>query len=157
MAAQLKALLEEGNVEMAMHLAARADDASGLQVLLKHGAAVDVRGTLNSTPLHTAAKHGCLAAAAVLVESADVNAADDYGTTPLHVAALGCFPAVVELLLAAGAKAEAKTIEGDTPLHWANKYYTRREEFPHMNEREFAERTIQRSRVLSALVKALAE
>ncbi len=157
MAAQLEALLAEGCAELAMHLAAQADDAPGLEVLLEKGAPVDARNARNSTPLHTAAEHASLAAAAVLIKSANVNATNDYGETPLHVAARGWSSAMVELLLGAGAVATAKTPEGDTPLLMANKYYTQRKEFPDLSERKFAEQTIQRSKVLAALLKALSK
>ena len=140
---------------MTMHLAAQADDASGLEALLGHGAAVDARNARGDTPLHTAALHGSLAAAAVLIKPADVNATDKDGVTPLHLAARGWSLAMVEMLLGAGAVASAKTRDGDTPLHWANKYFTKREEFPHMDEIEFAEQTIRRSHVISALLRAL--
>ena len=144
--------------EMTMHLAAQADDAPGLKALLEKGVFVDARNASGSTPLHTAALHGSLKAAAVLLlKFANVKATDNLGTTPIHVAARGWSSAMVELLLGAGADPSAKDRDGDTPLRWANRYYTRREEFPHLTEREFAEQTIRRSRVISALLKALEE
>jgi ankyrin repeat protein len=49
----------------------------------------------------------------------NVNARDEIGKTPLHVAAAVGNKGAVELLLAKGADANAKDQLGKTPLHWA--------------------------------------
>ena len=51
---------------------------------------------------------------------ADVNAKDNKGWSPLHVAAaFNPSPAVLEVLLKAGADVNAKDKDGETPLHFA--------------------------------------
>ena len=49
---------------------------------------------------------------------ADLNATEEDGETPLHVAALRGPKETVELLLAKGADVNAKDENGVTPLHW---------------------------------------
>ena len=51
-----------------------------------------------------------------------MNVVDDNGDTLLHAAAHGEDPAVVELLLAAGADVNARAVDGETPLHEAAKW-----------------------------------
>ena len=47
---------------------------------------------------------------------AEVNAKDDSGYTPLHLAARWNYLAVAQLLISSGADLEAKDNNGDTPL-----------------------------------------
>ena len=54
----------------------------------------------------------------------DVNAANDFGETPLHWAAYYSPAEVVELLLQHGADVNARTNYGATPLHWAAGHST---------------------------------
>jgi ankyrin repeat protein len=55
----------------------------------------------------------------LLASKADVNAKDDTGGTPLHLAAKYDSRDVAELLLANGADVDSKNIKGWTPLHVA--------------------------------------
>ncbi len=50
---------------------------------------------------------------------AALNATDDSGATPLHLAALNCRTNVLALLLEKGAKVNVKEKRGATPLHFA--------------------------------------
>lgn len=51
---------------------------------------------------------------------ADINKADDYGRTPLHVAASAGYPEMVRFLIEYGADLHASTKgELQTPLHFA--------------------------------------
>ena len=49
----------------------------------------------------------------------DINEPDEYGRTPLHLAAQEGRTETVLFLIAAGAKVNAKSQNGRTPLHWA--------------------------------------
>ena len=55
----------------------------------------------------------------LLARNAEVDARDDLGGTPLHVAAVNGNKDVVELLLASKAHVNAKTNRGLTPLSLA--------------------------------------
>ena len=56
----------------------------------------------------------------MLDQGADVNAADDYGRTPLQLAAVTNYePSVIKLLLDRGADVNARADDGWTPLHLA--------------------------------------
>ena len=58
----------------------------------------------------------------LLVErGADVCSTDQYRITPLHWAAIGTSPDVLNLLISRGANVNAKDKWGSTPLHWIAK------------------------------------
>ncbi|MBX3605398.1 MAG: ankyrin repeat domain-containing protein [Piscinibacter sp.] len=57
--------------------------------------------------------------AALIAGGADLEAADGPGWRPLHLAAMEDFAAGVSMLLAAGARVDARNRRGDTPLHHA--------------------------------------
>lgn len=66
----------------------------------------------------------CLAGNVVFAESlikngADVNAKNEYGETPLHLAASNEYDNMVEFLIKNGADINAKTERGNTPLQYA--------------------------------------
>jgi hypothetical protein len=69
------------------------------------------------TALHLAANKDV--AELLLANHADVSAKDNYGDTPLHMAALDGHKDVVELLLANGADVNVQNKRGETPLHKA--------------------------------------
>ena len=50
---------------------------------------------------------------------ADVNAKNEYGSTPLYFAARNKNPEVVTILIEAGAEVNARDNIGSTPLYWA--------------------------------------
>ena len=71
-----------------------------------------------TTPLHYAAAYGSVEALRVILSAgADVNAANDFGATPLMWAIAE--PEKVHLLVAAGADVNAKSRMGRTPLYLA--------------------------------------
>ena len=85
------------------------------------GADIAAPGPGSFTPLHFAALHTPVEVIRVLIErGADPNALAWNGFTPLLLAALGNdVPAVLEALLAAGAKRDVRTEGGRTRLHLA--------------------------------------
>ncbi len=105
--------------------AVRYGDLDVLKKLIELGA--DVRqvdgGGLN--PVGRAVLGNQVEAARILIEhGADVNHADKIGMTPLLYAASIDFgdAAMIELLLGAGARADARTKEGATALELARRY-----------------------------------
>ena len=87
---------------------ARAGDAAALKV--------EPRGPDGTTALHWAAHRDDLVALELLIRGgADVNAANDYGATPLSLACTNGSAEVVARLLEAGADPEART-GGETAL-----------------------------------------
>lgn len=56
-------------------------------------------------------------------EGANVNSKDDFGRTPLHLAAESCQKDIIELLLVKGAEIDEKDEDyGFTPLHYAARF-----------------------------------
>lgn len=55
----------------------------------------------------------------LLIKKADVNAKNNTGLAPLHMAAIWCHKDAAELLLAKGADVDVRDVVGFTPLHWA--------------------------------------
>ena len=76
---------------------------------------LQTRDSDGNTPLHIAVRDDNMAEVQALLDSgADVNARNDYGTTPLH--SVRSNAALVQLLLANGADINASTAHNDTPL-----------------------------------------
>jgi len=96
-------------------------DIKEAERLLSSGADVNERWFDNYTPLHFAAFYASQPnVAALLIEKgADVNAKDNYGRTPLYVAAWKGQVNFVTLLLKKGADPGIATNEGKTPLRIA--------------------------------------
>ena len=75
---------------------------------------MELCGNLASVPYH------CLDILYRYTPGADINKADDYGRTPLHVAAAADYPEMVRFLLDNGADFKLTTKgELQTPLHFA--------------------------------------
>lgn len=103
----------------ALHLAA-GTSLPIVELLLRHGADVNVRDFGDNTPLHMAAEAGKLEIVrALLAKKADVLAVNRQRVTPiLNAASSGSVP-VVEALLAAGADLKNVDNLGETALHRA--------------------------------------
>ena len=87
-------------------------------LLHKHGAAVDVRGVKERTPLHVASGFGQVDTMLWLIDhGADVNSRQDDLWTPLHLAARNHRADAVQLLLDHNADVDARNNEGNTPLY----------------------------------------
>jgi len=108
----------------ALHFAAFGGQVDVLELLLKHGADVDVRAKtkFDNTPLQAGALTGQVEAIRRLIaHGADVRVKQAEGATALHeAAALGSEP-LATLLLDAGAGINVKAKDGSTPLDIAMK------------------------------------
>jgi ankyrin repeat protein len=96
-----------------------------VKLLLEHGVNIAQPETrfFGHTALHKAVRHtgGMIMAELLLDSGADVNAADDAGKTPLHLA-VRHDTSSVELLLDRGADLNATDNTGLTPLHIAGSF-----------------------------------
>jgi len=73
--------------------------------------------------IHQAGREGNIEAVKYhLAAGTDVNAKDEEGETPLHLAAGGCRKEVIELLIEKGADVNAQGVGGMTPLDWAGEW-----------------------------------
>lgn len=96
-----------------------------IRALVKAGANVNAPDKRGLTPLVRAITSNTTDVVKTLIElGADVNQTDERGNTPLHYAALSDFGEtdIARLLLAAGAKREAKNKTGLTPAEAALKF-----------------------------------
>lgn len=97
--------------------AANAGCVPLVRLLVNAHAKVDAKGKAARTPLFWAT---AVETAEALVEAgAAVQARDQWGNSPLHVAAERGNAPLVEFLLARGADANAMNGKGRTALHWA--------------------------------------
>jgi hypothetical protein len=127
--ADLRARSQNG--ETVLHLAALHADPYYVDLLLKAGAdprtgkALDLVAARNDdgeTPLYWAALSGNLVPAQRLLnDGADANVADIKGNLPLHAAADGGFPDLVELLLLGTANPGVRNREGKSAWDYARE------------------------------------
>jgi ankyrin repeat protein len=110
--------------QTAAHIACRKGQHKMLEKLLRRGASRTARDSRHCTPLHYAAANGQLSCIVQLIghpeaykmAPADINAADENGVTSLHFAASYGHGECCGLLMAAGARLDARTHDGLTPL-----------------------------------------
>ena len=111
--------LPDGIKDMTLHFAVLRDDEEKARALLSaHPELVDMPGSSGEVPLHWAVKKSSSKMICILCEAnCDVNAGDQYGDTPLHLAT-GCMHNldIVQQLLANGAAPEKTNCAGITSL-----------------------------------------
>ena len=101
------------------------------RALLKRGANRMARDSLQRTPLHDASLEGHLSCCVLLVgqpgrrkmSPAEVDAADVNGFTALHLSASQGSEKICGFLLEAGARLDAETSDGHTPLMIAQQFH----------------------------------
>ncbi|MGB7894332.1 MAG: ankyrin repeat domain-containing protein [Microcoleus sp.] len=119
LAAGAKINIKEDNAQYGkstalLHNAAKIGFKELVQQLINNGANIVIRDSKKRNPLHYAATKEV---AALLM--LDINARDESGNTPLHLAVQDNRLEVVSFLIANGAKVNVKNKSGDTPLHLA--------------------------------------
>lgn len=101
---------------------ARTGDIDALKKALDEGVAINVFDNLDQTALIAAVSQSKLDAVKLLVKrGADVNLVDRAGWSPLHFAVyFSTDTAVIDALIAGGAKLNAQNDRGITPLYFAS-------------------------------------
>lgn len=116
------ALPDEADQRDALGIAATLNDSRPLRAMIAAGIDVNHR-CVGLTPLLLAARDSYYGrpeiVLALIANGADIHVRDEKGCTALHHAALSIEPAVLAMLLDAGAEVDAVDNEGYTPLAWA--------------------------------------
>ncbi|GAB0193307.1 serine/threonine-protein kinase TNNI3K [Grus japonensis] len=109
----------------ALHIATIAGHHKAVDILLQHGAYVNVQDAVFFTPLHIAAYYGHEQVTHLLLKfGADVNASGEVGDRPLHLASAKGFLNITKLLMEEGSKADvnAQDNEDHVPLHFCCRF-----------------------------------
>ena len=107
--------------DVPLHCAVLSDDEEKVRVLLSiNSSVVDTAGASGENPLHWAVKKLSSKMIDILCGAkCDINAGDEFGNTPLHLAVSTHDEDIVQKLLAWGATPEKHNTEGVTPLDFA--------------------------------------
>ena len=107
-----------------LHCASIWNRENMVEMLIKHGANVNVVGEEIGLSLHIAAAVGREKIVEMLIRhGADVNAINSKGETSLHCAAYNGHVEIVEMLIKHGANVNAVNNDEETPLHNAVNTY----------------------------------
>lgn len=103
--------------DTALHLGARHEMTTLVELLLSKGASPVSITTGGQTPLHIAVEQGAIVISELLVNAgADVNSEDAESVTPLHLAVTRAgMDDLIQLLLSRGALPFARNAKGQTP------------------------------------------
>ena len=106
-----------------LHIAGRQGDIETVQLLVNYGAYTNVvAGYSGQTPLHAAAggSNDCPELCEILLKhGAKINALDEDGNQPLHMACKQTHTKIVKLMMSHGADISAENKHRQTPLHTA--------------------------------------
>jgi ankyrin repeat protein len=108
-----------------VHMAAKADNAQAIRLLLDLGADIAAEDYRRNTPLHLACDAAAVRASQLLLStSAPIDARNSMDFLPIHAAARGLRDfgqrvEIVVMLLDAGSDINAETNAGRTPLFFA--------------------------------------
>ena len=113
----------------ALHLASMQGQQQMAKALLKRGADRMAKDNLQRTSCHYASMNGHLSCLTLLIGQpgrrkmtpAEVDAVDARGWTALHMSAEKGLTKIAGVLLEAGARLDAKTARGNTPLMFAQR------------------------------------
>ena len=118
----------DNNLDTPLLAAVRKLNVDAVRILLAHGAEPNVKNKDGESSLHLFPAYSwdpfyqpyfLKLAPLVLQHGADVNAQDNYHTTPLHVAMEQGLIKMTQILLEHGAEPNVANKDGQTPLHFA--------------------------------------
>nr|AAO15006.1 hypothetical protein [Takifugu rubripes] len=90
------------------------------ELLLTHGAHINMQSKDNRTPLHMAATHGRFSCSQALIQNgADIDCEDKNRNTALHIAARQGHELIITALIKHGANSARRGVHGMFPLHLA--------------------------------------
>ena len=119
--AEVDAVDRYGNTPL--HFAAANGHAGIAECLLAAGARVNAKDTIySSTPLHKVARGGHIDVLTALAAGADLNAVNERGRTPLHVAAAYGHTEMTSALISVGVDVNRRDFYGESPLHLSAFY-----------------------------------
>ncbi|CAM9830073.1 unnamed protein product, partial [Chrysoparadoxa australica] len=111
------------NKETPLHIAARSSSPKVLEVLLKHGAPVNLLDVMHRTPLHHAAVAGALEQGSVLLaHGADIKVFDIDGFLPQQAAEFAGHQDFVEMLEASQVKV-GKRVDAGKVASWHTEVF----------------------------------
>ena len=103
-----------------LHKASNFNNVQVLELLLQHGAEINMKTKKFWTPLHLASENGFIEIARILLRNgADINAKTNFGSTPLAYAAEYNHLEIAKILIQYKADLDEPNIVRYTPMHLA--------------------------------------